>query len=118
VTWSPTERIGFQYRPGEIDDGIDNGGNGIVDDGQVVWTLNLGLPDQSSSVLADGVTEYVEGETLNNLDDNRNGLIDETGLCFTVDASSVVVRLSLAARSTGGVLVTKTVEKRVYFRNP
>jgi type II secretory pathway pseudopilin PulG len=118
VTWSATERITFQYRPGEIDDGIDNGGNGIVDDGQVVWIQSLGLPGQTSSVLADGVTEYLEGETLNNLDDNRNGLIDEAGLCFTVDASSVVVHLTLAARSAGGILVTKTVEKRVYFRNP
>jgi hypothetical protein len=84
----------------------------------VVWIQSLGLPGQTSSVLADGVTEYLEGETLNNLDDNRNGLIDEAGLCFTVDASSVVVHLTLAARSAGGILVTKTVEKRVYFRNP
>lgn len=117
VTWSPTERIAFQYRPGEVDDGIDNDGDGIVDDGQVVWTRDVGLPSETSTVLADGVTEFLQGETLNNKDDNGNGLIDERGLCFTVDASSVVVRLTLAARSADGVVVTKTMEKRVFFRN-
>jgi prepilin-type N-terminal cleavage/methylation domain-containing protein len=117
VAWSPTERIGFQFRPGELDDGIDNDGDGIVDDGQVIWTQDLGLPTQTSTVLADGVTKFLQGETLNNKDDNGNGLIDERGLCFTVDASSVVVRLSLAARSADGVLVTKSMEKRVFFRN-
>ncbi len=117
VTWSPTERIGFAYRPGEIDNGVDDDGDGIADDGRVVWTQDVGLATQTSTPWAEGVTEYLQGEIQNNLDDNRNGLIDERGLCFTVDDSSVVVRLSLEARSVNGVLVTKTVSKRVFFRN-
>jgi prepilin-type N-terminal cleavage/methylation domain-containing protein len=117
VTWSPTERFAFQFRPGELDDGIDNDGDGIVDDGQVVWTRDVGLPTQTQTVLADGVPKFLQGETLNNKDDNGNGLIDERGLCFAVDNSSVVVRLTLSARSAAGVIVTKTMEKRVFFRN-
>jgi len=117
VTWSPTERIGFQYRPGEIDNGIDDDGDGIADDGRVVWTQNVGLANETSTSWAEGVTEFLQGEIQNNLDDNGNGLIDERGLCFTVDVSSVVVRLTLQSRSANNVLITKTVEKRVFFRN-
>jgi prepilin-type N-terminal cleavage/methylation domain-containing protein len=117
VTWSPTERIGFQYRPGEIDNGKDDDGDGLIDDGRIVWTQNFGLPNESSTDLADGVSEYLQGEVQNNLDDNGNGLVDECGLCFAVDATSVVVRLTLQDRSDNGVLLTKTAEKRVFFRN-
>ena len=117
VTWSPTERIGFQYRPGELDNGVDDDGDGIVDDGRVVWTQNLGLANETSTPWAEGVTEYLQGELQNNLDDNGNGLIDERGLCFTVDVSSVIVRLTLQSRSANNVMITKTVQKRVFFRN-
>jgi type II secretory pathway pseudopilin PulG len=117
VVWSPTERIGFQLRPNEVDNSVDDDGDGIVDDGRVVWTQDLGLASQSTAVWAEGVTEYLQGELQNNLDDNVNALIDERGLCFTVDASSVVVRLTLQSRSVNGVLITKTVQKRVFFRN-
>ena len=117
VAWSPAERIAFQYRPGELDNGVDDDRDGIVDDGQVVWTQDVGLASQSSMPWADGVTEFLQGEVQNNLDDNRNGLVDERGLCFAVDAASAVVRLSLQARSANGVLVTKTIGKRVFFRN-
>ena len=117
TTWSPTERIGFQFRPGELDNGIDDDGDGIVDDGRVVWTQNVGLPNETSTSWAEGVTKFLQGEIQNNLDDNGNGLIDERGLCFTVDVSSVVVRLTLQARSANNVRITKTVQKRVFFRN-
>jgi len=117
VTWSPTERIGFQYRPGEIDNGKDDDGDGLIDDGRVVWTQNVGLANQTSTDWADGVSEYLQGEIQNNLDDNRNGLVDECGLCFAVDATSVVVRLTLQDLSSDGVLLTKTAEKRIFFRN-
>ncbi len=117
TTWSPTERIGFQFRPGELDNGIDDDGDGIVDDGRVVWTQNVGLLNETSTSWAEGVTKFLQGEIQNNLDDNGNGLIDERGLCFTVDVSSVVVRLTLQARSANNVLITKTVQKRVFFRN-
>ena len=117
VVWSPTERIGFQLRPTEVNNGVDDDGDGIVDDGRVAWTQDVGLASQSTAVWADGVTEYLQGELQNNLDDNANGLIDEAGLCFTVDVSSVVVRLTLQSRSVNGVLITKTVQKRVFFRN-
>jgi type II secretory pathway pseudopilin PulG len=115
--WSPTERIAFQYRPGEINDGLDNDRDGIADDGQVVWIQDLGLASERTTRWADGVTEYLQGETLNNKDDNGNGLIDETGLCFTVNSSSVLVCLTLRARSADGTFVTTTAQKRVFFRN-
>ena len=117
AAWSPLERIGFALRPGETDDGIDEDGNGLVDDGRVVWTQDVGLASQRAIPWTDGVSEFLDGEALNNADDNANGLIDERGLCFTVEGASVFVRLTLEGRSANGVLLTKTVEKRVFFRN-
>jgi hypothetical protein len=68
-------------------------------------------------VWANGVSEYLHGETRDNTDQNGNGLVDEQGLCFDFDGTSVIVRLTLAARDASGVTLTRTVQERVFFRN-
>jgi type II secretory pathway pseudopilin PulG len=117
TSWGPLERIAFQYDPNDPDDGVDNDGDGFVDDGRVVWTQDVGGANERSLVWANGVSEFQRGETLNILDDNGNGLVDERGLCFTFDNTSVIVRLTLQARDASGVVLTRTVQERVFFRN-
>jgi hypothetical protein len=63
------------------------------------------------------VPNYLQGETANGLDDNANGLIDEGGLCFTFDGTSVIVRLTLRVRSSTGSMLTHTGQEQVFFRN-
>jgi len=116
-TWGATERIAWQLRPGEVNDGVDNDRDGLVDDGRIVWTQDVGLPTQHTSVWGEGASEYLEDEKSNGTDDNGNGLVDEAGLCFTVDGTSVVVRLTLQARAASGVILTRTVQERVFLRN-
>jgi hypothetical protein len=117
TVWGPTGRIEFQYRPRELNDGKDNDRDGFVDDGRVVWTSNVGLPTQRSTVWADYVSEYLQGESPNGVDDNGNGIVDESGLCFTVDGTSILARLTLQARDSSGVLLRRTVSARIFFRN-
>ncbi|MEE8469357.1 MAG: hypothetical protein V3T22_12930, partial [Planctomycetota bacterium] len=39
----PTSRLALEYETGEINDGIDNNGNGLVDEGVLVLVRDVGL---------------------------------------------------------------------------
>ncbi len=117
AVWGTTQRIGFQYSPVDPDDGVDNDRNGLVDDGRVVWTTNLGLPGQQSTILAVGVPEFFAGETLNGTDQNGNGLIDERGLAFDFHLNSVTIRLTLSRIGDRGRLFTRWGQRTVSFHN-
>lgn len=109
--------ITLQLETGELADGVDNNGNGLVDEGQVVWTQNVGQPDQVAVVLAHGVSSLLQGEVANLGDDNGNGLIDEPGLVFVLQDGVLTVRLSLEKLDDDGRLVVKTVQTAVRIRN-
>lgn len=98
AVWSPTERI-------------------VLQNGQVLWIQDLGLPSQMTTVWAANVPAYLDGELANGKDDNGNGLVDEAGLCFTFDGASLIVRLTLRVRSSTGTMLTHTGQDRVFFRN-
>jgi hypothetical protein len=115
--WGPVERISLEYAPGDPNDGVDDDGDGFVDQGRVVWVQDVGGVDEVSVVWVNGVSEYLRGETPDTKDENGNGLVDERGLCFDFDATSVIVRLTLQARDASGVRLTRTVQERVFFRN-
>jgi type II secretory pathway pseudopilin PulG len=117
VQWGTPTRVAFEMAPGEVDDGIDNNGNGVVDDGSVVWRSNPGQPDEQRIVWSNNVREFLEGEVPNGLDDNGNGLIDEGGLCFEANGNTVIVRLTLEQVDDNGGTITRTVESAITLRN-
>ncbi len=121
VVWSPPRRLAFEYAPHESNDGLDNNGNGLVDEGRLVLTLDLGTPGERRVVLTNWVPELLEGELPNGADDNHNGLIDEHGFCVehVADAAgdALLVRLSLQRRDADGRPVIKTVQAKVRVRN-
>jgi hypothetical protein len=79
-------RLAFELAPGELDDDLDNDGNGLVDDGLVVLIEGLGTAGERRFVVCRHVAGSLAGETPGNgADDNGNGLIDEGGLCFEFD---------------------------------
>lgn len=82
----------FVYSPGETDDGTDEDGNGLVDDGQIVRTEN-GV----ATVIATGVPEQ--------------------GLAFTRRGDRIRIDLTLAGRDGQGRLVRATASRFVYPRN-
>lgn len=78
---------------------------------------NAGTPSELRSVLASGVAELFDGEMLNNLDDNDNGLKDEAGLSFSSQGNVLTLRLTCQRREDGGRLLTKTAETAIRLRN-
>lgn len=117
VDWSDPIRILLELERGELDDGLDNDGDELVDEHQVVQIVDEGQPTERRIVLATGVPELFDGESANILDDNGNGLIDERGLSFSAAGSVVTVRLTCHRRDEAGRLLTKTAETAVRLRN-
>ena len=116
ITWQ-TIRIEFQYDPAEIDDGIDNDGDGLVDEGRAVLLRNWNTAAEKRTVLCNDVREYLEGETPDGNEENGNDLTDERGLCFELDGDRLTIRLTLEKTDHEGRLATVTVETTVHFRN-
>jgi hypothetical protein len=102
---------------GELDDGVDNNGNGLVDERKLLMTREPEGGEPLTSALAHGVRELAEGETANGLDDNGNGLKDEAGLSFERKNGRLIVRLSLEQRDGEGHLLVRSLQTSVRLRN-
>jgi prepilin-type N-terminal cleavage/methylation domain-containing protein len=117
VQWSGTIRIALELEPGELDDGLDNDGDGFIDEGRVVRTNDLGTAEEQRLVLLNGVAELQDGESANGLDDNGNLLIDEPGLSFSAADGLLTIRLTCQSRDEGGRILTKTAATAVRLWN-
>ncbi len=117
IEWGAETQIGWRMEQGEDDDGIDNDGDGLVDEGEIFWVLDVGEDTERTVTRIRGVSEFLEGEEPNNADDNGNGLVDEAGLDFEWDGTVLTVRLSVAAVGPRGVNITRTVQTAVRLRN-
>ena len=118
VIWGPVERLLFERDDNELDDGLDNDGDGLVDEGRVVWIREPGTPDERRILLATGVPETGMDETAGNgLDDDGNGLVDEGGLAFEVVGGRMRVALTLVWLDEEGVLQEIAAERSVMMRN-
>lgn len=117
VTWGNLQTIGFEYADGEIDDGVDNNGDGLVDEGQIVLVRDLGLASERRVVICRNVAELAEGEVVNNLDDNGNGVRDEAGFNVQRVGDVLTVRVTLQAIGETGVLMERSMSGSVRLRN-
>lgn len=112
------ERILLERSPGDPDDGVDNDGNGVVDDCRVVWVRFPGTADELRTVVCNRVPESLAGEVEGNLvDDNGNGLVDERGLALDFVDAGVRIRLTVVERDRERRSVVRTAERVVWFRN-
>ncbi len=109
-------RVAFAYDAAEANDGKDNDRDGLVDEGELVFTLNQGTSEERRVVLCRGVREYLEGEVPNGKDDNGNGFVDERGFCFSLDGAVLRIRLSVESRNEAGT-ICRTAISAVGFRN-
>jgi len=117
VQWSPPRRLAFEYETGEIDDGLDNNRNGLVDEGQVVLREDFGGANERRHVITRWVRELAAGETANGADDNGNGLVDEPGFLVERFDETLVVRLTLEQRDGEGRLRNRTSRTSARMRN-
>jgi hypothetical protein len=113
--WGPPERFELEYE--ESDDGVDNDGDGLIDECRILWTENPGLANDRRVVVSNGVREYLEGETFDGKDENGNGLLDEQGFSLDFDSGRLTVRVSLEDRDKQGYPIVTTVQRTVAFRN-
>lgn len=113
----PLREIQLALEPGELDNGLDDNGNGLIDERQVLLVPDMATPAETIS-LGGYVRERAEGETQNGADDNGNGLTDELGLFFTHDGSgTLTISLTLERPDAWGRLVTRTLRTAVRMRN-
>lgn len=112
-----TRRVRLAYATGEIDDGIDNNANGLIDECRVMLTLDTAAGPEIA--IGGFVREYLQGEGPSDVDDNGNGLIDERGLCMLIDptTNTMMVRLTIERLTSQGRLITSTAETAVRIRN-
>lgn len=115
--WGPLTRIRLEYEPGETDDGTDENGDGLVDEGRLVLTRNLGAAGEQSIVMCSGVSELLEGETPAVGDDNGNGLVDEPGFCLSLEDDVLTIRLTLMLTRREGAPRLCTLETALKLRN-
>jgi hypothetical protein len=117
VQWSPVFTLSWESEPAEFDDGQDNDGDGLADEGQLVWIENEGLPGERRAVLGHGLCELLPGETFDGADEDGDGLIDERGLCFSIVGDLLTVRVGVQGNGPDGRTITKVVETAVFLRN-
>ncbi len=83
----------------------------------VEWRENPDAAEERRAVWTNLVSPLLEGETINGVDDNENGLVDEDGLSFVLEGERVVIRLTIRRLEVDGRRVEQTVERVVYCRN-
>ena len=107
----------WEQDPRDADNGIDDDGDGLIDEGVVAIWKNVGEADQVRVVICNDVTEYYQGETPNGADDNGNDLTDEAGFHFEQDGDLITVRLCVGGVSSDGTRVMRTAETSIRLRN-
>lgn len=120
---SPTysERVTYEVSLGVEDGAVVWGDKEEIkmsaQDGQVVWLSKPGEVDELRVVWTNIVRPLLGGELPNGIDDNGNGLVDESGLNFTLQGNTVQIRLTLERMDASGDLVDESVETQVTLRN-
>lgn len=117
VEWNDATRIDLRRDPRDSDNGLDDDGDGFVDERSLVLVVHAGMGSEAETVIAGNVRELFEGESANGKDDNGNGLIDEAGFNAVLVAGRLVLRLTLLARSAGGGTFVESAETTVRLRN-
>ena len=115
--WGSPVRLARVAAPEDPDDGRDNDGDGVVDEGALMLTRDVGAPSQASFLICSQVRELAEGELVNGNDDNGNGLRDESGFSIQRIGSMLTVRLTVEEAGEGGETGIATVTSSLTLRN-
>ncbi len=116
VQWDLPMRFVLQLDAGELDDGLDNDGDGLVDERALVVTTNVG-GNERTSVLCTEICELYRGEEANALDDNGNGIVDERGFNLRRVGDVMQVRVCVECAASDGARALAVVETAIHLRN-
>lgn len=84
---------------------------------QLAWRERPEQDDERRVVWCNVVRPFLQGELVNGVDDNGNGLVDERGLSFVLDGDTVTIRLTLERAGPDGQRITRTLTSVVTCRN-
>ena len=115
------DHLRFSRNVGVEDGGVLWGNEEIIElehpSGQIVWRENLGTSEERRMVWSKWVSELLEGELPNAMDDNSNGLTDEAGLAFDMSGDLITIRITLENVDSEGKRLLRTLETQVTARN-
>lgn len=117
AVWGTSRRLARVASAEDADDGADNDGDGVIDEGDLVLTIDPGGLSEFSITLCTQVTEMFPGEILNGLDDDGNGVVDERGFSVEALGDLLTIRLSVAEPEAGGGVVTAAIVTSITLRN-
>lgn len=117
VTWDNARHLQLQLAPGEIDNGLDDNGDGLVDERALVLTRDFGLGSARSVTICSGIPELAQGETVNGIDDDGNGLVDEAGFNIRRVGDLLTVRLTLQQPMGKGEIATASLQTSMALHN-
>lgn len=117
VTWSTQTRLALLMDDRETDNGVDDDGDGLVDERRLVLTREANTANPEPVTLCHGVPELYPGETENGVDDNGNGVVDERGFSVRRIGDLLCVRLAVQLVMSNGGTVTATVDTAVILHN-
>jgi hypothetical protein len=119
-------RLQLVLQAGELDDGLDNNGNGLVDECRIELLTDV-LGSARAAGLIGLVRRLAEGELDNGLDDNGDGQVDEPGFgalweplepgASGMRGGSLSLWLSLERKLAGQRAVMRTVRTSVRVRS-
>lgn len=98
ITWSDVITIAFAYEAGELDNGADDNGNGLIDEGIVTRTVTDALGATTTDILGHWV--------------------EEDGLSFNLKSDVLTITLKLKKAGYKGDPWTTTLTTAVQVKNP
>ncbi len=86
-------------------------------EGKVIWKRAPDTPDEMEVTWTKNVPPMLEGEVLDGVDNNGNGINNEEGLAFDLNINQITIRLTLQRTDSRGTEYTRTLSRRVTCRN-
>jgi len=117
VQWNTPSRLELLPEPREVDNGIDDDGDGLVDERRLMYTRDIGAANERTVVLCSGIPELAPGELTNGLDDNGNGAVDEAGFNVLRTGDLLTVRITIQQPVAGDQIETVSAETSVVLHN-
>jgi hypothetical protein len=82
-----------------------------------VLTRDVGALNESSVTLCTDIPELLAGEVANGLDDNGNGVVDESGFNVQRQGSLLAIRVGVVQPGAGSTSANSSVTTSITLRN-
>jgi len=117
TVWGTQSKLELRLDPREIDNGIDDDHDGLVDERELVLTRDFGTPNARTIVLCRNIPKYMPGEVPNGLDDNGNGVVDEAGFNVRRVGDLLTIRLAVQQPFSGNQVATAVIDTAIVLHN-